>query len=119
MSQLSLLHQRYLSKVFNSYKSICGTQKLISSYSRLISYCNVNNGAQLMYNNSNSTSKYSYFLVTKPTNPALPCSHNTYATDSAATVPTKVWELGRLNHVAIAVPDLEVATAFYRLVLYI
>ncbi|KAJ8249176.1 hypothetical protein GJAV_G00231990 [Gymnothorax javanicus] len=32
-------------------------------------------------------------------------------------VPETVWKLGRLNHVAIAVPDLEKATALYRDVL--
>ncbi|TRZ03616.1 hypothetical protein DNTS_014304 [Danionella cerebrum] len=32
-------------------------------------------------------------------------------------VPQSVWKLGRLNHVAIAVPDLEKATALYRDVL--
>ncbi|KAG9341885.1 hypothetical protein JZ751_018202 [Albula glossodonta] len=32
-------------------------------------------------------------------------------------VPGSVWNLGRLNHVAIAVPDLEKATALYRDVL--
>ena len=26
----------------------------------------------------------------------------------------KVWALGKLNHVAIAVPDLQAATAMYR-----
>ena len=31
--------------------------------------------------------------------------------------PSKDWQLGRLNHVAIAVPDLEKATALYRDVL--
>ncbi|KAI2662658.1 Methylmalonyl-CoA epimerase, mitochondrial [Labeo rohita] len=32
-------------------------------------------------------------------------------------VPQSLWKLGRLNHVAIAVPDLEKATALYRDVL--
>lgn len=32
-------------------------------------------------------------------------------------VPPSLWKLGRLNHVAIAVPDLEKATALYRDVL--
>ncbi|KAG7275088.1 hypothetical protein CRUP_004854 [Coryphaenoides rupestris] len=32
-------------------------------------------------------------------------------------VPGRLWSLGRLNHVAIAVPDLEKATALYRDVL--
>jgi len=32
-------------------------------------------------------------------------------------VPRSLWKLGRLNHVAIAVPDLEKATALYRDVL--
>ncbi|XP_034369353.1 methylmalonyl-CoA epimerase, mitochondrial isoform X2 [Arvicanthis niloticus] len=31
--------------------------------------------------------------------------------------PSPVWKLGRLNHVAIAVPDLEKASSFYRDVL--
>ncbi len=38
------------------------------------------------------------------------------ATPSQAT-PLKSWKLGRLNHVAIAVPDLEAATHLYRDVL--
>ncbi|XP_060767254.1 methylmalonyl-CoA epimerase, mitochondrial [Neoarius graeffei] len=33
------------------------------------------------------------------------------------SVPPSLWKLGRLNHVAIAVPDLEKATALYRDVL--
>ncbi|KAK2819720.1 hypothetical protein Q7C36_021366 [Tachysurus vachellii] len=33
------------------------------------------------------------------------------------SVPPSLWNLGRLNHVAIAVPDLEKATALYRDVL--
>jgi len=33
---------------------------------------------------------------------------------SSASPPASVWSLGRLNHVAIAVPDLEKATALYR-----
>jgi len=32
-------------------------------------------------------------------------------------VPKKVWQLGKLNHVAIAVPDLEKATKLFRDVL--
>ena len=32
-------------------------------------------------------------------------------------VPKKVWRLGKLNHVAIAVPDLEKATKLFREVL--
>lgn len=32
-------------------------------------------------------------------------------------VPGSVWKLGRLNHIAIAVPDMEKATALYRDVL--
>ncbi|XP_062845860.1 methylmalonyl-CoA epimerase, mitochondrial [Trichomycterus rosablanca] len=32
-------------------------------------------------------------------------------------VPPSLWKLGKLNHVAIAVPDLKKATAFYRDVL--
>lgn len=34
-----------------------------------------------------------------------------------ATVPPVLWKLGRLNHVAIATPDLEKSTALYRDVL--
>lgn len=33
---------------------------------------------------------------------------------ASASPPASVWSLGRLNHVAIAVPDLEQATALYR-----
>lgn len=32
-------------------------------------------------------------------------------------IPGSVWKLGRLNHIAIAVPDMEKATALYRDVL--
>lgn len=32
-------------------------------------------------------------------------------------VPRSLWKLGRLNHIAIAVPDMEKATALYRDVL--
>lgn len=32
-------------------------------------------------------------------------------------VPSSLWKLGRLNHIAIAVPDMEKATALYRDVL--
>ena len=32
-------------------------------------------------------------------------------------VPNKLWQIGKLNHVAIAVPDLEAAAAMYRDVL--
>lgn len=35
----------------------------------------------------------------------------------STTVPGPLWKLGRLNHIAIAVPDMEKATAFYRDVL--
>ncbi|KAG5839383.1 methylmalonyl-CoA epimerase, mitochondrial [Anguilla rostrata] len=40
----------------------------------------------------------------------------TYSTSKVLCqdVPETVWKLGRLNHVAIAVPDLEKATALYR-----
>ena len=31
-----------------------------------------------------------------------------------AQVPNRLWQLGKLNHVAIAVPNLEKATALYR-----
>ncbi|KAG7473415.1 hypothetical protein MATL_G00095670 [Megalops atlanticus] len=43
----------------------------------------------------------------------------TYSTSNPLCqgVPGSVWKLGRLNHVAIAVPDLEKATALYRDVL--
>ena len=33
---------------------------------------------------------------------------------SSASPPASVWSLGKLNHVAIAVPDLTQATALYR-----
>lgn len=33
---------------------------------------------------------------------------------STTSFPEKIFKLGRLNHVAIAVPDLQAATAFYR-----
>ncbi|XP_032089232.1 methylmalonyl-CoA epimerase, mitochondrial [Thamnophis elegans] len=36
---------------------------------------------------------------------------------SDRVIPQALWKLGRLNHVAIAVPDLEKATALYRDVL--
>ena len=33
---------------------------------------------------------------------------------SGSAVPAALWKLGRLNHVAIATPDLEKSTALYR-----
>ena len=33
---------------------------------------------------------------------------------SSASPPASVWSLGRLNHVAIAVPNLEAAPSLYR-----
>lgn len=36
---------------------------------------------------------------------------------SESSIPVTLWKLGRLNHIAIAVPDLDKATAFYRWVL--
>ena len=33
---------------------------------------------------------------------------------ASASPPASVWSLGKLNHVAIAVPNLEAATALYR-----
>ena len=33
---------------------------------------------------------------------------------SAASPPASVWSLGKLNHVAIAVPNLKAATSLYR-----
>lgn len=33
---------------------------------------------------------------------------------TSSSPPAKPWSLGRLNHVAIAVPDLQAATSFYR-----
>ena len=38
-------------------------------------------------------------------------------TTSDVSQPPRLWSLGRLNHVAIAVPDLEAATSMYRDVL--
>lgn len=32
----------------------------------------------------------------------------------ASQVPSALWKLGRLNHVAIATPNLEASTALYR-----
>ncbi|XP_074654933.1 methylmalonyl-CoA epimerase, mitochondrial-like [Tubulanus polymorphus] len=40
-----------------------------------------------------------------------------FSVTSSCGVNDKLWKLGRLNHVAIAVPDLEKATALYRDVL--
>ncbi|XP_014729625.1 PREDICTED: methylmalonyl-CoA epimerase, mitochondrial isoform X2 [Sturnus vulgaris] len=36
---------------------------------------------------------------------------------SSQNIPSCLWKLGRLNHVAIAVPDLEKAQSFYKNVL--
>ncbi len=36
---------------------------------------------------------------------------------STSPAPSKAWHVGKLNHVAIAVPDLEKASALYRDVL--
>ncbi|KAG7235191.1 hypothetical protein INR49_003102, partial [Caranx melampygus] len=47
---------------------------------------------------------------------ALLRAHSTTATLHQG-IPGSVWKLGRLNHVAIAVPDIEKATALYRDVL--
>ncbi|XP_076853024.1 methylmalonyl-CoA epimerase, mitochondrial [Brachyhypopomus gauderio] len=38
----------------------------------------------------------------------------TFSSPSSPGVPPTLWKLGRLNHVAIAVPDLDKATALYR-----
>ncbi|XP_013887054.1 methylmalonyl-CoA epimerase, mitochondrial isoform X2 [Austrofundulus limnaeus] len=43
-------------------------------------------------------------------------AHSTTASPSRG-VPASLWKLGKLNHVAIAVPDMEKATALYRDVL--
>lgn len=40
-----------------------------------------------------------------------------FSSSAQLQLPSSVWKLGRLNHVAIAVPDLEKATALYRDVL--
>ena len=47
------------------------------------------------------------------------CLHTTLPAAAAGSgkVPKRLWELGRLNHVAIAVPDIDKATALYRDVL--
>ncbi|KAM9861073.1 methylmalonyl-CoA epimerase, mitochondrial [Aulostomus maculatus] len=48
------------------------------------------------------------------------CSHLTILRAHATTaalrqgIPGSLWKLGRLNHIAIAVPDMEKATALYR-----
>eukprot|EP00127_Corallochytrium_limacisporum_P001687 Clim_evm24s77 gene=Clim_evmTU24s77 len=44
-------------------------------------------------------------------NSAALASRRTMSTEA---VPSELWKLGRLNHVAIAVPNMEKATAFYR-----
>eukprot|EP00911_Craspedida_sp_UC1_P002177 UC1_evm1s1668 len=41
----------------------------------------------------------------------------TTTTAGTEGIPSKLWQLGRLNHVAIAVPELDSATALYRDVL--
>ena len=43
--------------------------------------------------------------------------HSTLPVSAPGSVPKRLWELGKLNHVAIAVPDIEKATALYRDVL--
>lgn len=45
--------------------------------------------------------------------PAISCRQFS----SGTSIPAGLWKLGRLNHIAIAVPDLDKATAFYRDVL--
>ncbi|KAM7406037.1 hypothetical protein PAMP_000441 [Pampus punctatissimus] len=51
------------------------------------------------------------------------CSHLTFLRSHSTTavlrqgVPGSLWKLGRLNHIAIAVPDIEKATSLYRDVL--
>ncbi|XP_071546369.1 ethylmalonyl-CoA/methylmalonyl-CoA epimerase-like [Panulirus ornatus] len=44
-------------------------------------------------------------------------SHSVTAYRASSEVPQTLWKLGRLNHVAIATPDLEKSTALYRDVL--
>lgn len=44
-------------------------------------------------------------------------SHSARVYQSAPQVPPALWKLGRLNHVAIATPDLQATTALYRDVL--
>ena len=44
----------------------------------------------------------------------FPVSSVTSRCLSSASPPTSVWSLGKLNHVAIAVPNLEAATSLYR-----
>jgi len=43
--------------------------------------------------------------------------HDSQVVLQAANIPKKIWQLGRLNHVAIAVPDLDKSVALYRDVL--
>ncbi|XP_012915557.2 methylmalonyl-CoA epimerase, mitochondrial isoform X2 [Mustela putorius furo] len=55
-----------------------------------------------------------FFSRLQPSAPKL----RTFSTSqSSLQAASPVWNLGRLNHVAIAVPDLEKATAFYKNVL--
>ena len=52
-------------------------------------------------------------IAKKVLGPGTPSSGGP-ATPAAASPPAGVWSLGKLNHVAIAVPDLAAATSLYR-----
>lgn len=41
-------------------------------------------------------------------------SHSVTVCQASPKVPQALWKLGKLNHVAIATPDLEKSTALYR-----
>ncbi|CAL8403852.1 unnamed protein product [Boreogadus saida] len=47
----------------------------------------------------------------------LPSRALTTSTSRRSRVPGSLWKLGKLNHIAIAVPDIEKATSLYRDVL--
>lgn len=59
------------------------------------------------------------FSTAKSLGPMLLRAEAVHATGTiaATSTPKKVWQLGKLNHVAIAVPDIEKAAAMYRDVL--
>lgn len=69
--------------------------------------------------NSYKSSHYILFLVSGLSRCSRLTSLRAHSTTAALRqgVPGSLWKLGRLNHIAIAVPDMEKATSLYRDVL--
>ena len=89
-------------------KNICAARNLISCAAlrcRSVHTSFVNNSI-LKVNKISIAHNHNEVLQTTP--------HRSFSSD----IPKALWNLGRLNHVAIAVPDLEKATSFYRFVFH-